>query len=1268
MIDFDAKEIANWADNNTPDATHQFPRLLSRLILATAQDISSIEMASGSSVWRPGYDGLLEVTEGNPWVPSGKSAWEFGVGNDPQRKATDDYKERTNNTRGIDRKLAAFVFVTPRVWNGKEDWINARREEGNWTDVCAYDATDLVIWLSQAPGVADWFARLIRPWPERGFACLDDWWEHWASPTKPDIQPELVVAGRSQESDAVRNWLREPASSFYVQGDTREEAIAFLVASALTAPARTKALLFAKAVVVKTPDAWRSLERGNYPMVLIRDFVDDEASGVAVNKGHHVMLPLDNTQDLHGKGSELPRLGRNETLDALQSMGMTEHQARALSRKTARRLPIIRRRLRDEAGAPPPKWASPKPSRSLTALVFIGQWSEEKEGDKEIVAKIAGIPYEEVQQELTPLLNIADAPLTKIGQQWRYVSHEEAWHVLAPYLTSTDAERFEELAAEILGRKHPKFDLPIEERWYSSIKGKALPFSGTLAEGIARALALIGTQFERMENVQDAQYISVRVVHRVLTDGSDWRTWGTLNGLLPTLMEAAPGAFQDAIANALDAEPSAFAELFIQEGDSASMFTGTLHTGLLWGLERLAWSKFHFSRAAILLARLAELDPGGRVLNRPSASLVELFNPWINFTEATDDVRLEVLAMLLNRYPKASWSALVNAFPSMGHNGIVLLKDPPLWQPWGQDGHSTATNATLRQFVAEMIRLLLENVGVDVARWKDLVGILAAMPQQARRAALSLMVQQADSLCPHVEAEQLRAAIRTELNRHRSYPDADWAIPSEDLDILNTMYDRLTPDDPVAADAWLFDSHWPDLPDGDCEERRKQIGAARQEAVVAIYESGGVDAIKRLLDTVDYPHILGTAIAAHIDTDEVFPMALDCLKSDVPNRKNFSMHFLKEVCRKSGRAILDQALDTVKSMDEVKPEFVANIYVSVTSVDFKTCLQRLGAEAQAIQDAYWDNINWIWLEEPMKYEIEEQDRLVVIQNLLAARRSLSVTQLIWKMVVPLDLVILTLEQIPKDLANGNEARYQSLPYEIAHLFKKLDESEHLSDDVIATLERPYIGMLEHHRPNLALHREVLRQPSLFADLVAWRFKRTDGTRDYTVDEQTRSARVSISYHVLSNLRGLPGISQGGVIDVETLETWVSEARQLCGERGRENIGDRTVGNLLANAPTGEDGVWPCEPVRDLLDNLPSPEHIGRGFVVGKRNLRGVTSRGPYDGGAQERELAERYHNDAANIASRWPFTAKLLQQLARSYESDAHREDEEAEWTDATCG
>ena len=114
MITFDSSEIANWADK--PDAQHLLPELIRLLILATVPMPSLLDMPSGSSVWLPGWDGLLVTERGNAWVPDGASAWEFSRERNLGSKATADYKKRTKNPQDSDRPKTMFVFVTPRKW------------------------------------------------------------------------------------------------------------------------------------------------------------------------------------------------------------------------------------------------------------------------------------------------------------------------------------------------------------------------------------------------------------------------------------------------------------------------------------------------------------------------------------------------------------------------------------------------------------------------------------------------------------------------------------------------------------------------------------------------------------------------------------------------------------------------------------------------------------------------------------------------------------------------------------------------------------------------------------------------------------------------------------------------------------------------------------------------------------------------------------------------------------------------------------------------
>jgi hypothetical protein len=72
------------------------------------------------------------------------------------------------------------------------------------------------------------------------------------------------------------------------------------------------------------------------------------------------------------------------------------------------------------------------------------------------------------------------------------------------------------------------------------------------------------------------------------------------------------------------------------------------------------------------------------------------------------------------------------------------------------------------------------------------------------------------------------------------------------------------------------------------------------------------------------------------------------------------------------------------------------------------------------------------------------------------------------------------------------------------------------------------------------------------------------------------------------------------------------------------------------------------------------EPFDDGLFVGRMNSRGITTRGVYDGGSSERQLAAGYREDAAALEARWPRTAEILRRLQRSYERMADEEDDEA--------
>ena len=92
--------------------------------------------------------------------------------------------------------------------------------------------------------------------------------------------------------------------------------------------------------------------------------------------------------------------------------------------------------------------------------------------------------------------------------------HEEAWNILAPRLTQTQAARFKELAVTVLGQVSPAFELPLRERYMASVLGKSLPHSSTLREGVARTLALMGLYPARAKNADSVPHLPLQVICR----------------------------------------------------------------------------------------------------------------------------------------------------------------------------------------------------------------------------------------------------------------------------------------------------------------------------------------------------------------------------------------------------------------------------------------------------------------------------------------------------------------------------------------------------------------------------------------------------------------------------------------------------------------------------------------------------------------------------------------------------------------------------------
>lgn len=189
--DVHAGSNLNWIDKHqldlfaeTTGARLRLPRLVSELILATSEIPDVIRFLADESGQVRGFDGVLVSPGAPPFVPAGKSYWEFGCSKDVRKKAREDLEARTLAVDPLERAQATLVLVTPRHYDTPtqllQEFVDEISASSGWASVQLLDGQGLKHWLDLAPGVAArWARRDFRSQPE-GVWSVDEYWHQYA--------------------------------------------------------------------------------------------------------------------------------------------------------------------------------------------------------------------------------------------------------------------------------------------------------------------------------------------------------------------------------------------------------------------------------------------------------------------------------------------------------------------------------------------------------------------------------------------------------------------------------------------------------------------------------------------------------------------------------------------------------------------------------------------------------------------------------------------------------------------------------------------------------------------------------------------------------------------------------------------------------------------------------------------------------------------------------------------------------------------------------
>ncbi|MDE0498542.1 MAG: hypothetical protein OXH86_14435 [Acidimicrobiaceae bacterium] len=1328
------------------------PWLVRQLIHTTTSDLRELHFPDAEGIRKTGFDGVVDTVSGNAWVPDGHSVWELSTTKSPQRKSQSDFDKSTAEVPAGQRQGTTYITVQLAEWSGAKRWREQRQAESKWRDVRAYDVDDLVAWLEAAPSV--WFLLSERLGINTSaVVSARSWWRKRLESTRIPLGTGILLAGREAESARLRARIDAGNGQTTIVAPSADEAIEFALAAILKgvsdseAPPAAVDHLLDQCLVVSDEAEWRRLAAQSGTLILIP--ASPELARIEGEHNHHILLPVARHHDTVQLNPNIlsnddcvtvPPVNASAVADALAACGEETGDAHRWGAIARRNLTALRRTLAVDPLVQRPPWARHDPGSvqhaAVNAALLAGSWREygddaQPSSDRDVLVHLANPsgdhPYETLALVFDEVSKGPDPLLERTARGWRLIHPVDAWQTHGdPSQAPGVPERIADLFIEVLSEPDPVSDLGEFGRFTAPMFGIGRKYSSDLRHGVATTLAILGAGPHRAHDLQDAAAAHWRnwasaQVHRVLTaerlDADDRpardpaQVWMNSADLLPLLAEARPHVFLAACRDGLDVSGERFREQFRDSEDRAGFFgTSSPHTGLVWALETLAWSTEFFGEAVDLLARLAELDPGGRLGNRPSGSLWSIFCLWMPQTSADQARREQVLKVLLERHPAIAWE-LIPSLPPEPLQTLIPTRRP-LFGAWSAAA-SQPTYEAVALSTDAIGRLLIEAASSPDLLW-NVTDIANRLPTERRDDIWHRWREFTSQDSPHLDEARARWADLDELSRrHRSFEDADWALPTDDIDQLEAIAQALRPADTVITSSWLFAEWHPDLgncsPRDDFDDYKATLDQRRAEAVGTTFDNLGLEGVFRLAlgaleagggDAVAVGMALArsTQLGASADSNRIEKLAgveseLVEWAAIIPEIGDLDASSRKRAA--DGFYLIRGKTEDVEPIEQrvrdeaLSPAERAALLNSWDKYpDAWEMASSLGPETEA---EYWRRFTTWGLGD---FEYAE----VAAEHLLEVGRADAAVDLLGSYPIPDDaitdkaisLAFQALHSVPKRIAqNAGDGMLRHL---IAKLHKWMWRAAKADGEVaggqIPALELPSphelgameVGLLAA-RPDCIKPRFLLRlmadNASVFVDLVSIAFTPDETSADSSAeaqdaDNETASAiepeagdeldqplvaalqsSPGLAFSVLRSWRTVPGSQRDGSIDATALNGWIDEARRLLAKRRRLDIGDEYIGHALAGAQVGDDEIRIPRAVRDALEHCRS-KYVDSGLRLALSNDEtGGAAKVTESAIAEHEAAATRFSDQAVLVADRWPRSAHVLRDLAEGSRAQA---------------
>jgi len=1241
----DENALETWASRM--NARDMLMAMLADLIRMTINDASRFRFPSGEVSQLRGWDGDLETADAKSFVPAGKSKWEFGTGPGAP-KANSDYTKRTEQTPVPEMAENTLVLVNLGCWDTPTkkipEWENDRRQEGKWKDIKYLDGVSLVQWLKEHPAIAARYARnVLGTAPQEGALSTDEYWEEFSTQFKPQLTEKLVIADRQPEADELIAKLRGPADSFMLGAESSEEVIAFAVAAIRRAEPAVRELLESRTLIVRTQTAARFF--ATHTGLVFIATGDAESLVGALGKKCPVLSAA--TGALAKRGAVLKRPTASGMVDGFIDMGLDHGQGYELAHRCGRSLTILKRLINNKP-AVDPVWL--QQASALKPAFLAGGWSSDLETDCAVLKELGDYPtYAALEGVLMPTLSLPDRPVDREADVWQVRAPVDAFFFYGSQLTEADLTRLRDAIVKVFGKQPEQ---PSREQKFNQAKVASDDYSGWLRDGLALTLLIIAAMHDvaglHIKGKTPQQYVD-DVINALPEWSRSHQSILRLGDQTALLAEAAPNPFLQALESMLEGVPEQVAQIFETERDG---FSGrsNVHVHLLWALESIAWDPRYLNRAAVVLAKLGQLDPEpeSNYVNRPINSLRSILLGWSPNTYALHPQRIACLDAVLTACPDVGWQLLKKLLPR--HQDSSSRTQHPKLRDFAPEKPEEITFGLVWDFESAVVDRSLVAAGDNEVRLGVFIEALGQL-QSPNRAKVLARVDRYLAGHKTAEGREIWHTLKDEAARNEYFGDSDWALTKKDLDAVKAVVERHRPADLLVSDRHAFDDWTPHIGKYEADsEGVDEPSELRKDVLQRVLDRDGVPGVLRLAKMVKLPELLGQTLGhLSITFDQMLALIQGALDPAAP--PSFSYYISAAGSDKFGDKWTDAFKDRVLAQvadNAAKAKLLLGWSANPSTWAY---VSGLGSD---VCDQYWRHVRWL----PEKAPLDEL--LFAIDQLRSVERHIDVLGMLHRRSndLPSTLLVDLLAKGAGQVDSGIKRFGNMLSYYVAQTLKELRTRSDVEKPVIASLEYAYFPLLRYDKEPLAVFGLMASDPEVFVGVLSQVFRGKNTPPDQVVTAEM-NVQAKNSYALLLAFKVVPGLLDGK-IDAQVLSDWVEGVRTIASATGLDDIGDQRIGYVLAHAPQdANESFWPPSAVCQVIDAV-AAKHIEDGFAIECLNKRGVYSKGINEGGGQERDFAARY-TGWADATLKYPRTSAMLMRISDDWNSLAEHEDVRAE-------